>query len=450
MATIIHSRRGTVTRLRRDSQSTSDSDENIYTAPLTPPVSPQYPFGRYPGQWSLRLQLEKWLWSRFSLFILGSMLTYFALFYQRESGLRFTGDIAGINRERISAIPLLYKDVIYNATKMEGNIFKGQLDTFPGDTLSVTRRFAKEMPDYPQVRNISGLLEDLQITSDKVYREYMYYYDAVRRHAEDTMILTNALIEDSKEVAQDWNASDGEPAKIYHLRRWIGKGSYWCYFFTCESQRMLIKAIYLKYLKALLEGYNLPDKHLDNHKSLGLTKVLITGERLLPIFEEAKNKSEVLRFTVELGISKMSSNETSNSEPAYNQGNDTVGYMKNWLENDFASGQHVREIEMPNSIRQFQQALKDIERNIRDLLYILLHMENYPHDHWDVKCHTDAMAKALKYLASYYNFGHPCRPGLVWEVYKCIWKREDTEPLIDSAACNTQHAWGESYGRAAA
>ncbi|CAD6448986.1 55398a7c-66ca-4295-a280-d1404843e626-CDS [Sclerotinia trifoliorum] len=441
MATLIHSRRGTVTRLRRHSQSPSDSDEDVYTAPLTPPVSPQYPLGRYPGQWSLGLQLKNLIFSRLVLFTIGSILTYSALFCQDGSVLGDTEDISGIDPKITSAIPLLYKDFIYNATKREGNTLKGHLDIFPGNTLSVARRFAKALPDYQQARAFSVLLEDLQITSDEIYHEYMHYYDSIRRHAEDAMILTNALVEDSEEVCRYQNVSDTVIMRTQDFKHLTDKRSYWFYPSTCGFRGMGIKAKYLEYLKALREGFNQADWNFYNHKFKGLTEVLRTGARLMSLFEEARTKSEVLQSAVEHGISTLSSDGTSTLEHNTNQSNEIIGYIENWLKNDFERGRIVREIEMPISVHKSQLALKAIDRKIREVVNILLHMENFLNDHWHVNCHIDAMANTLQNVSSYYNFNHPSHPMLVWEMYRSIWRRESTGPLIDPETCNTQQSW---------
>ncbi|EDN93416.1 predicted protein [Sclerotinia sclerotiorum 1980 UF-70] len=368
MATVIHSRRGTVTRLRQHSQSPSDSDEDVYTAPLTPPVSPQYPFGRYPRQWNLGLQLKNLIFSRFGL-IIGSILTYFALFRRDESVLGDTGDISGTDPKITSAIPLLQKDVVYYATKREGNTLKGHLDIFPGDTLSVARRFAKELPDIPLAHKFLG---------------------GNVRHQ---------------------NFTDGATFSTDYFSQHTGKSSYWCYIFACGFGRMGIEANYLEYLKALREGYNLLDEYLLIHRSVGLTEALTRGVRLMNLFEEAKTKSGVLQSTVERGTSTLSSDEASMSAPDTNQRNGIIGYMQDWLENDFERGRIVCEIEMRNSLHQTQLALKDIDRKIREVINILLHMDNYLNDHWHVDCHTDAMAKALHNVSSYYNFNHPSHPS---------------------------------------
>ncbi|KAF5868345.1 uncharacterized protein Bfra_007543 [Botrytis fragariae] len=253
----------------------------------------------------------------------------------------------------VSAIPSLYKDITYNATRKEGD---------------TTRKGA----NYQNA------------DVDKIYHEYMVYCDLVRRHAEDAMILTNAVIEDLIELI-----SDIKPVRTFHFRIWISHQSYWASLFKQPIRSKLTRKIFIEYLKGLREEYMLPQSNLYPGKSVGLRKVIETGKELLPELQAANDASRALRFTIEFGIYKVLTNrnltnpdfvprseiqrilsfiQRSNDKSEKGHSNDTIGYMTHWLDNEFAAGENVREVEMPKSVHQFQKTLVDISEQVSELI----------------------------------------------------------------------------------
>ncbi|TGO17661.1 hypothetical protein BPAE_0412g00030 [Botrytis paeoniae] len=305
------------------------------------------------------------------------------------------------------------------------------------------------MPDYPQGRQFPKLFEDVQANADKIYHEYMVYYDLVLRHAEDAMILTNAVIEDLTELI-----SDVRPIRASNFRQWISN-PYWGSLSKQPIRSKLIRKIFIEYLKGLREGYMLPQSNLYLGKSVGLRKVIETGKALLPELEAANDASRALRFIVEFGIYKvltyrnltnpdfvprseiqriLSFIQRSNDKSEKEHSNDTIGYMTYWLDNQFAAGENVRQVEMPNSVHQFQQTLVDISEQVSELIDDSLDERSGIQEISSTICYIDAIEKALRDLAFHHNFhsifpGHPIRPRAIWGINKCIWKREIRGPL---------------------
>ncbi|KAF7885999.1 uncharacterized protein EAF02_004508 [Botrytis sinoallii] len=407
-----------------DSKSDSYSDENTNKAPLESHDS-----------WLPDFQVAQMMYLGY--FLLSFFLTWVYVIPYMDGRLRHGRQIRSaynvklITPSNVSTIRLLYKDIICNATRKEGDIFRGRLDTFPGNSLLTFNRFINEMPDYPQGRQFPKLFEDVQADADKIYHEYMVYYDLIRRHAEDAMIFTNAVIEDLTELI-----SDGSLSKQ-------------------AIRSKLTRKLIIEYLKGLREGYMLPRSNLYLGKSVGLLKVIEIGQSFLPELEAANDASRALRFTVEFGIYKVLTDrnltkpdfvprseiqkilsfiQRSNDKSEKGHGNDTIGYMTHWLDNEFAAGENVREVEIPNSVHQFQQTLVDITEQVSELIDDTLDERSGIQELSSTICYIDAIEKGLKELAFHHNFesiypGHPNRPMAIWEVHKCIWKRDIRGPL---------------------
>ncbi|KAF7956255.1 hypothetical protein EAE96_005175 [Botrytis aclada] len=426
-----------------DAGSDSYLDDNTYTAAY-----------ESHGSWLADSQVTQMMWLGISLLVVfltwAYMMPYMAGLLRHGRQIRSGYNAKVVTPSYVSAIPLLYKDITYNATRKEGDMFRGRLDTFPGDTLLTYNRFIKEMPDYPQGRQFPKLYEDVQADADKIYHEYMIYYDLVRRHTEDAMLLTNAVIEDLTKLI-----SDIRPVRTSNFRKRINDSSYWRYLSPGPIRSKLIRKIFLEYLKGLKEGYMLPQPDPYLGKSVGLREVIETGKALLPDIEAANDASHALRFTVEYGIYKVLSDRNltnpafvphseilrilqfiprpnDRSEKGHN--NDTIGYMTYWLEKEFGAGEHVREVEIPNSVHQFQQTLVDISEQVSDLIDDFLDEKNGIAELSKTICYIDEIEKALRDLASHHNFesiypGHPNRPRAIWEVNKSVWNREKRGPL---------------------
>ncbi|KAF7935143.1 uncharacterized protein EAE98_003188 [Botrytis deweyae] len=406
-----------------DSDSDPYSDENTNKAPLESHDS-----------WLPDFQVAQMMWLGYCL--LSFFLTWVYVIPYMDGRLRHGRQIRSaynvklITPSNVSTIPLLYKDIIYNATRKEGDIFRRRLDTIPGNSLLTYNRFINEMPDYGD--NSQNL-----------------YYDLVRRHAEDAMILTNAVIEDLTELI-----SDVRPIRTSNFRQWISD-SYWGSLSKQPIRSKLIRKLFIEYLKGLREGYMLPRSNLYLGKSVGLLKVIEIGQSFLPELEAANDASRALRFTVEFGIYKVLTDrnltkpdfvppseiqkilsfiQRSKDKSEKGHGNDTIGYMTHWLDNEFAAGENVREVEIPNSVHQFQQTLVDISEQVSELIDDILDERSGIQELSSTICYIDAIEKGLKELAFHHNFepiypGHPNRPMAIWEVHKCIWKRDVRGPL---------------------
>lgn len=442
--------RGSLIKRRERTPSTdaSDSNSDSYSDDTyTPPLEDH-------GSWLADYQVTQIMWLGLSLLILflawGYMMPYMDQRHHHGRPTRSAYNAKLITPSDVSAIPLLYKDITYNATRKEGDIFRGRFDTFPGNTLLTFNRFINEMPNYPQGRQFPKLIENAQADADKIYHEYMVYYDLVRRHAEDAMILTNAVIEDLTELI-----SDVVPIRTSNFRIWIKNPSYLASLSKEAIRSKVIRKLFVEYLKGLREGYILPRSKAHLGKSVGLRKVIEIGQSLLPELEAANDASRALRFTLEFGIYKvlkdrdltnpdfvprseiqriLSFIQRSSDKSAKGHSNDTIGYMTHWLDNEFAAGEIVREVEIPNSVHQFQRTLVEISEQVSKLINDTLDKRSGIQELSSTICYIDAIEKGLKELAFHHNFesifpGHPNRPMAIWEVHKCIWKRDIRGPL---------------------
>ncbi|KAM0309327.1 hypothetical protein ACHAO8_009130 [Botrytis cinerea] len=443
---------------RAPSASASESDSNSDDGKQTDPVG-----SRGSSLEGSHATLMMWIGLLLLILFLNwaYMIPYMTRWVHHEKLLRSGYNVKLITPSCVSAIPLLYKDITYNATKKEGDIFRGRLDTFPGNTLLTFNRYINEMPDYPQGRQFPKLFEDVQADADEIYHEYMAYYDLVRRHTEDAMLLTNAVIEDLNELISDVGL-----VKTSNFKKRIINRFYWRYLSKKPIRSRLIRQIFIEYLKGLQKGYVLPQSNSHLKKSVGLHEVIETGNELLPKFEEVKDASRALRFTVEFGIYKVLTDQNltnpafvprseilrmlpfitrSNSRAGRGHDNDTIGYMTYWLDNEFAAGENVREVEMPNSVRQFQQALVDITKQVSELVYDFSDEKNGIQELSSTVCYIDKLEKALRDLAFHHNFdsifpGHPNRPRAIWKVHKCIWERENRGSLKETTHCGKLEA----------
>ncbi|TGO47630.1 hypothetical protein BOTNAR_0514g00040 [Botryotinia narcissicola] len=426
-----------------DSDSDPYSDDDTYTAPLED-----------HGSWLADYQVTQKMWLGIFLLILflawGYMIPNMGQRHHHRRPTRSAYNAKLITPSNLSAIPLLYKDITYNATRKEGDIFRGRFDTFPGNTLLTFNRFINEMPNYPQGRQFPKLFEDVQADADKIYHEYMAYYDLVRRHAEDAMILTNALIEDLTELI-----SDITTVRTSNFRIWISNPSYWGSLSKEPIRSKVIRKLFIEYLKGLREAYMLPRSNLYLGKSVGLRKVIDIGQSFLPELEAANDASRALRFTVKFGIYKVLTDrnltnpdfvprseiqrillfiQRSSDKSEKGHSNDTIGYMTYWLDNEFAADENVRKVEIPNSVHQFQQALVDILEKVSELIDDTVDERSGIQELSSTICYIDAIEKGLKELAFHHIFesiypGHPNRPMAIWEVHKCILKRDIRGPL---------------------
>ncbi|KAF7939358.1 uncharacterized protein EAE97_007438 [Botrytis byssoidea] len=392
-----------------DSDSDPYSDDDVYTAPLED-----------HGSWLADYQLTQKMWLGISLLILFLGWKYMIPnMGQRQHNRRPTRSAYNaklITPSNVSAIPLLYKDITYNATRKEGDIFRGRFDTFPGNTLLTFNRFINEMPNYPQGRQFPKLFEEQDLTE---------------------------LI------------SDVTPVRTSNFRIWISNPSYWGSLSKEPIRSKVIRKLFIEYLKGLREGYMLPRSNLYLGKSVGLRKVIEIGQYFLPELEAANDASRALRFTVEFGIYKVLTDrnltnpdfvprseiqrilsfiQRSSDKSEKGHSNNTIGYMTYWLDNEFAAGENVREVEIPNSVHQFQQALVDISEKVSELIDDTVDERSGIQELSSTICYIDAIEKGLKELAFHHNFesiypGHPNRPMAIWEIHKCILKRDIRGPL---------------------
>ncbi|KAF7887833.1 uncharacterized protein EAF01_010987 [Botrytis porri] len=440
--------RGSLIKRRERTPSTSatdsdsDSDVNTYRLPLQP-----------HGSWLADFQVTQTMWlglSLLSLFLTWAyVIPYIDGRLRHGKQMRSAYNAKIITPSSVSAIPLLYKNITYNATRKEGDIFRGRLDTFLGNTLLTFNRFINEMLDYPQGRQFLKLFEDVQADADKLYHEYMIYYDLVRRHVEDAMILTNAVVEDLTELT-----SDVRPIRTSNFRQWISH-PYWGSISKQPVRSKLIRKLFIEYLRGLRDGYMLPQSNVYLGKSVGLRKVIEIGQSFLPELGAANDTSRALRSAVEFCIYKVLTDQNltnpdfvprseilkmlpflqrSNKKSDKGHSNDTVGYMTYWLDNKSAAGEHVREVEMSNSVHRFQRNLIDISEQVTKIIDDCLDERSGIQEVSSTICYIDAIEKGLKELAFSHNFqsiypGHPNCPRAIWEVNKCIWKRDARGPL---------------------
>ncbi|KAI9642643.1 hypothetical protein NHQ30_009448 [Ciborinia camelliae] len=444
-----------------ESQTDFDSEmeeEMIYNGPLTPPVTPQFSRRGYPGRWSLGIQLHKSPWLRYGLIILCLILAYIPYMGQYNRGLKPTIVTEPFGPNRTSKIPLLYKDITYNLSRMEGDLSRGNMDIFPGDSFTLNRRFLNEMPEFSkQKQDFSGLLQQLQIISDGLFHDYTVYYKSLHNHIEDAITLTNSVLEDLVTVAEDWGKEKSSmsifgrgPRRTDNFKELIGRNTYWCQFVWCKDPLDITRDIYIKYLRALRVGYTIPrNRAFNSHKTVGLFRLIWIGRCLPQRFEATKNTSQELQSAMKLGITALSSKEfkkssafvpLSKSKDGTHSGNDTMGYMKNWLDNEFEAGRLVREVKIPTFIRQFQEALENIVESTRRLLNILMHKKNHMDPLCQIECHIEAMQDALRVLTSHYRFeskfsSRMGRLKRMWEVNKRMWTREDEGGWREFSSC---------------
>lgn len=412
-----------------ESESTSEYDDelddeiegvDLRTTPLEPPVSPKFPKGR-ASESNLNPFFSPGSWLKAGFILLCSVLLFHIWdkqFYERRPRVpQLTAQLEPI---ALSTIPRLYKDLVNDISSQEGNPFLGKLVTFPGDPIEVNQRFVNEMPELIYTNKPSDTLQELAEISARMGSQYTTFYRDIHRHIEDTIALTSAVLEDLISIARV-NSSNFAyespevlellPGRSYNFEKETASYPFQCRIFSCPSTSELIRAMYIKYMKGLEKGYGLPTDETGywSCQTLGYVDLRRQVPDIKSSIKQAKDDSQSLRAIAKLAVVAATSNEytkrpgfvsRSKSQSAGDH-SDTIGYIKHWLETDFANGEKVREEIIPRLFDQYYNYIVNIETYINQILY---------NDFWkldeeySIGCHIQAWNDALKDLIDDYRY----------------------------------------------